>query len=224
MIEFNNYVESYWKYYLSLEMRLMRTEEYVAFDAVNAKTYSVEYLALLQTICSEIDVTGRAIARSYDDSIKKDANITKWGYVVQSHIGHIIQQKTQFVNGNILIPWEKWELEERTSRNGRVYIAYLKDCESPKWWRAYNRVKHARTDVEKDGINYHLANQKNTIDAFAALYILHRLYMLEINPVGYSKIDHSKLFSIPNKDDEDANVDIEVIRLAEKLGWKRRTI
>lgn len=220
MIDFHDYVESYWKYYLSLEKRLMRTEEYVAFDDVNAKAYSVEYLSLLQIVCSEIDVTGRAIAKSYDSNIKKDANIMKWGYIIQQSINGITLQETEFINGESIIPWSKWELEERINKKGNPYIAYAEGNGSPKWWLAYTKVKHARTEVEEGDINYHLANQKNAITAFAALYILHRLYMIEMNPVGYSKIDHSKLFSIPNRDDEDPIVDIEVKQFFKSLGWK----
>ena len=36
------YIKTYWKYYKSLEQRFARTEEFVAFDDVNSKTYSIE--------------------------------------------------------------------------------------------------------------------------------------------------------------------------------------
>ena len=38
----NLYIKTYWKYFRSLEKRLARTEDYVAFDSVNAKAYSIE--------------------------------------------------------------------------------------------------------------------------------------------------------------------------------------
>lgn len=62
------YVKSYWQYYRSLEKRFLKTEEFVAFDKVNSKSYSFEYLTLLQTICSEIDVVAKAVCFHFDNT------------------------------------------------------------------------------------------------------------------------------------------------------------
>ena len=69
-----NYVKIYWQYYRSLEKRFLKTEEFVAFDKVNGKAYSFEFLTLLQTICSEIDVVAKAICCFFDKSfpVKED--------------------------------------------------------------------------------------------------------------------------------------------------------
>ena len=37
-------------------------KEYVSFDKTNFKTFSIEYLKLLEAVCSVIDVIGRVIA------------------------------------------------------------------------------------------------------------------------------------------------------------------
>lgn len=63
MLTFQDLVSQYWKYYLALETRLLETERYVEFDLSNGTVYSMEYMMLFQTICSEIDVVGKAYER-----------------------------------------------------------------------------------------------------------------------------------------------------------------
>ena len=64
--------KSYWNYFLELEEQFLDTKKYVAFDAVNYKTYSLEYLKLLEAVCSEIDVVGKEIAHQIDTSFKRE--------------------------------------------------------------------------------------------------------------------------------------------------------
>lgn len=55
-------VNQYWKYYLALEKAFLETERYVEFDYVkNSNTYSMTYMQLFQSICSEIDVIGKTL-------------------------------------------------------------------------------------------------------------------------------------------------------------------
>ena len=57
------FVRSYWDYYLELEEEFINTKKYVAFEKANGKTYSLEYLKLMQAVCSEIDNVAKYIAR-----------------------------------------------------------------------------------------------------------------------------------------------------------------
>lgn len=197
------YIKTYWKYYKSLEQRFARTEEFVAFDDVNNKTYSIEYLTLLQTICSEIDVVAKAIASHYDPSFNADdSKILKWGYEIQKHLTSITTQTVSFNKEIDLIPWAGWDLEERLNKNNKPYIAYVDGCGSPEWWKAYTSVKHARTTIDDGRVNYQKANQKNVINALAALYVLHRLMMKELDEHAYVLLDKSELFKIPDWYDE----------------------
>lgn len=199
----DRYVKSYWNYYLSLEKRLIRTEEYVAFDEVNSGTYSIEYLALLQATCSEVDVTAKAIDMHHNPSFAANgAGIKKWGYELQRHLPGITEQKVMFLKERELTPWANWTIEQRTNRRSQLFYTYAEHCGSPTWWNAYNRVKHARTTVCESGVNYHLANQENVINALAALYVLHRLMLISLDEDAYALIDRSKLFSISGRNDE----------------------
>ncbi len=199
------YVKLYWKYYLALENRFMRTEEFVSIEEDNYKTYSFEYLSLLQTICSEIDVVAKAICLQFNPSFSiKNATIKSWGYELQKYFKDITIQRISLRREREITPWEKWTLEERISQRGNPYFSYVSGCDSPEWWKAYEKVKHTRTtiDVVAGRVNYQKANLKNVLYALGALYVLHRLMMMQIDEDMYNFIDKSELFLLPERFDE----------------------
>ena len=199
----DRYVKSYWKYYLSLEKRFARTEEYLSFDTGNDKAFSIEYLALLQSICSEVDVAGKAIVSHFEPELRVGkADIRKWGYFLQRHIPKVVDVQISFLRERDIAPWKDWRLEQRTNKKGNLYYAYADGSSSPEWWRAYNKVKHARTSVDGGTINYKLANQRNVIAALAALYALHRLMLIQLDADAYATMERSRLFSMPGRKDE----------------------
>ena len=198
-----NYVKIYWQYYRSLEKRFLKTEEFVAFDKVNGKAYSFEFLTLLQTICSEIDVVAKAICCFFDKSFPvKEAGIQRWGFCLQKEFPNLVSQMIVFRKEIKFMPWDKWTIEERINKNGKPYLAYSEKCGSPFWWKAYNSVKHTRTMIDYGRVNYQKANLNNVLYSLGALYILHRLMMSRIDEEMYFYIDKSELFSIPGKKDE----------------------
>ena len=71
----SQFIKSYWNYYLELEDQLIQTKRFVDFDISNYKTFSIEYLKLLQATCSEIDVVAKIIAfslyRTHPESIHR---------------------------------------------------------------------------------------------------------------------------------------------------------
>ena len=182
---------------------LVRTEEYVAFDQVNSKAYSIEYLTLLQTICSEIDAVSKTILSHFDSDFKtRDIGILKWGYEIQKHFPNITSKDVMFVRAYKIIPWKNWTIEERLDKNNKIYLAYAEGCGSPDWWKAYTAVKHARTAVDDGRVNYHRANQKNVIDALAALYVLHRMMIHTLDENEYLIMDKSTLYRMIGWNDE----------------------
>ena len=77
--------DTYWKYYISLEEEFLDTSKYVEFDYINnGRTYSIEYLKLFQTVCSEIDVVGKALAKELDSTFSptKKTGINEWWYSI----------------------------------------------------------------------------------------------------------------------------------------------
>ena len=94
MIE--QFLKSYWGYFLELEEQLKNTKRYVEFSRANRKAYSVEYLKLYQAVCSEIDVVGKEIACYITPNFKtKDANVKKWGFEVQKQFSSIKDIKSK---------------------------------------------------------------------------------------------------------------------------------
>ena len=80
------FIRSYWSYFIELEKQLISTKRFVDFDKSNNKTFSIEYLKLLQATCSEIDVVAKIMAECFDSSFKSlnNKNIQKWGFVIQT--------------------------------------------------------------------------------------------------------------------------------------------
>lgn len=86
-------------------------------------------------------------------------------------------------------PWDKYRVvkveSQRTDKNGNLkdvtnYNLQPKGYATPKWWNSYNKVKHKRIELDKDGVNYKKANLDNLTNAFAALYLLEFEFMKKI--------------------------------------------
>lgn len=198
-ITISQFIKSYWSYYLELEEQLIQTKRFVDFDISNYKTFSIEYLKLLQAACSEIDVVAKIIAEKYDSNFTKldNKNIQKWGFVLQQHFNDIGEKTACFLNDFYVRPWENWKYEQYNDKNGRVRYRLADKTETPKWWTAYNKVKHERTSHYQSGkTNYCRANLENLISAMAALYILETLFLNEINKEANLHTQKSALFTL----------------------------
>lgn len=164
-------LQDYWRYYIELENQVCKTRRYVSFDSANYGTYSVEYIQLLQAICSEIDVVGKIIAQLSNPEFKVDrnTNINKWGFEVQSVFSCIDTKTIYFDNSVEIVPFYKWKYQKK----GGKKIVLAEGAQNPSWWTSYNSVKHGRTSVDEDDVaNFKRANLKNVIHSLGALYIL----------------------------------------------------
>ncbi len=176
----DTFLKSYWSYYLELENQFVATKKFVEFDISNHATYSIEYLKLFQAVCSEIDVVAKILAEEYDESFKKikNTNIQKWGYYIQLAYPNIESISVLFNRDYTIYPWRNWKYETHTNKKGALSYKLIKGKKTPFWWTAYNNVKHERTSLTMNGkTNYALANQKNLIYSFAALFVLEMLYL-----------------------------------------------
>lgn len=176
----SSFVRNYWDYYLDLEYDFLQTKKYVAFDIYNKDTYSVEYLKLLQAVCSEIDVVAKEISYVLDPAFKLDktTGIQKWGYVLQNKMPRILTDEVVFDHSIRVSPWKNWLYEEYENKKGATRYRLKGSAKTPQWWNAYNCVKHQRTRRSADGhTNFTQANLYNLIHSFAALYILETEYM-----------------------------------------------
>lgn len=205
MSDLNQFIKSYWEYFLELEAQLFETKRFVAFDTANAKAYSIEYLKLYQAVCSEIDVVGKEIAVAINPNFKIDykTNIQKWGYEIQQAFPMIKDTKICFNDDLIIQPYENWEYEKHTTtdKNGiKKTKLRIKDKKNAIiWWRNYNSIKHRRIGLLEGTKNFQLANQNNLIQAYSALFLLETLYVTSFSEFNDSYIGKSKLFKIVQK-------------------------
>ena len=174
----------YWKNFLSIEEEFLQTEKFVAFDVVNYKTYSSNYLKLLLEIGSEVDILAKLLCSvaygkenvntivDYRDCILSSSPEFERIYVVSEDLKEM--------------PWENWSVQ------------------APNWWTAYNKIKHERFgDGNIGGIfqsYYKFANLENVSKALMGLYqleiyVLNFLVKNEGMEEGFSFL-RSSLFSL----------------------------
>lgn len=178
------FVRSYWDYYLELENEFLTTQKYVAFDVYNKNAYSLEFLKLMQTVCSEVDVVSKEIASALDSTFKIDSstNIQKWGYILQNKLPKILSAEVIFNHSIRVKPWDNWAYAQYRNKKNALRYKLVPGTKTPAWWVAYNSVKHQRAQIAEDGyINYTKANLINLIYCFAALFILESEYLATLN-------------------------------------------
>jgi len=182
----------YWKYYISLEKQVKDLEEFIEFDlTINGKVYSFRLLQLLQSICSEIDVVGKVLAKECDSSVSfnRYSNINSWWFVLHNYYETIQIETVEFGKDHIR-PWCNFFVVKKNNRI--VNDPSRNNSNVPDWWTAYNNVKHRRTELNNHGhLNYEYANLTNVITALAGLFILETLLLEKVG----GKVDESVLFS-----------------------------
>ncbi len=153
--EYNTQV---WSFYLCLEKDFIETLNYVQFEDDNLKTYSIEFERLLLAICSEVDVLCKLLCKEYEP-LKTPSKILEYAEILCSY-------------------YEFSSCEVCFERNGEIFKPFdgLTTEDTPSWWKAYNKVKHKRTD----GNNYKEGNLENVYKSLAALYALNRCYCKNI--------------------------------------------
>ena len=205
-INAKTFVKSYWNYYLELEHQFCDIRRYVDFSNKNNNTFSMEFLKLLQAVCSEIDVVAKVIA-SYIDNNFKGSRINEWGYALQQKFPEIKDLKAIFNDDYEIQPWKNWEYvkEEQEIKKGenkgkkRMIIKLNNKCKNPIWWTAYNKSKHERTSpYNNSNINYNRANLKNVVSAFGALFVLETIFRIYIFKKENISVNFasSRLFSL----------------------------
>ena len=215
-MDIKTFAKSYWNYYLELEERMEETRRFIEYDENNFKTYSSNYLMLFQAVCSEIDVVGKELAAYFNNSFDEEEGtkpINRWWYEIQDNLTDVFRE-IEFSEAYQLYPWDKYrvvKVSTTQNRNGKQVnvtnynlqpktdgITYA----TPKWWNAYNKVKHKRLKTDDDGINYKKANLLNLSNAFAALYLLEFEFMKKIGTVQErTRCGQSQLFGMGDLQD-----------------------
>lgn len=187
-----DFVNKYWNYYMQLENDFFSFEAYCSIDNDNDDCFSTRYLQLFLSICGEIDTICKTFCKKLDNSLNtNNCRITDYIKILNANYTTFAEEKIKLNNYKYLSfkPWEN-----------------LKSDSSPDWWKEYNLVKHHRDELTDGKENYKLANQKNTIQALCALYILIEYWISDIfnHDPTYSNIImptlKSKKFTLENWD------------------------
>lgn len=187
----------YWKYYLNLENDFLATEKYVAIEASNKNAFSIEYMKILQMVCSEVDVVTKSFCKEIDASFKED-KINHYCKKITTKYVDFPKDSVRFLLCNIdLKPWDGWTFVDKVTKDGKNIVT----SQNPSWWRNHNQIKHSRTSFDGGKQNYKKANQNNVINALAALFQV-EMYFYNLladneNLERKTPLPKSKLFSIP---------------------------
>lgn len=146
----------YANYFAMLEDRLFNTERYVACEQDNLKTYSLEFVSIINE-CGGL-INGFCVELCNLEEHKKDE------YDIRDYKNYIIKHYNQYIENIVycgrftLMPWQRLKSETGNS---------------PKWWGIYNSIKHGGSAQFKE------ANLENTISCMAGMFSLLCMYDIE---------------------------------------------
>jgi len=150
----------HWRYFLALEQDVERTTRFVEPHPSNYRTFSIEFVRLILSACSEVDVVAKVICQSIDSAAPAD-NMDQYRAVIHKAYAHIhkaIVQVPRF--GLFMEPWKEWG----TNAN-------------PGWWKDHQLIKHQRHK------HFAQADLEHCIVSVAGLFSL-ALYLCRDDRVG----------------------------------------
>ncbi len=145
------FLSKYWRYYLNIENDVINLEKYITFDKRNYRCFSVEFIKIIQVICSEIDVILHLITSK--------GNMNGYKEFLSNDIRYKCIQKSK----------------TQLKLNKEIQLSPFKLLKKDKgldWWGSYNDIKHHRQDHD----NFVKANLYNVLTSLSALYFLECLY------------------------------------------------
>ncbi|MEJ5996449.1 hypothetical protein WG904_18620 [Pedobacter sp. Du54] len=155
----------FWDYFLALEEDFTSIEKIIPVDPQNTNTFSITYMKILFSICSEIDVVFKEFIEynQWYSFTVNDGNIGKYKDIINLNLQDFSNEIIVFSKNIELKPFVNWKQNKK-----------------PDWWKDYNDLKHKRTLTNNGIENYKKANQKNILDALGALYQLEMYFYKSI--------------------------------------------
>lgn len=179
MNEIRDFFKRYYTYYLALEADFLSTERFVSIDPDNNKTFSVEYIKQLQSICSEVEVVSKYICSIINPNEKCENFADCCKIIIDSNpLFHRASTKVPQMEELLIVPFLNWSYTIVTDKKGEKHI----NPNNPEWWIKHNKIKHNRQGIDPDTkiAYYKYANQRNVLYALAALYILNSYIIFEL--------------------------------------------
>ena len=140
----------HWNYFLALQNDLAEVSRYIEFDKPNYKTYSIELSHLLLASASEVDVVAKGICKYLEPS-SSPKNINEYRGIITKKLPDFSKEHVYVPRFNINFrPWINWTKKNKTN---------------PLWWKAYNDVKHNRSE------QFANANLKHVLNSMGGLLV-----------------------------------------------------
>lgn len=156
-MEFIDFKNVYWNYYLQIEEDFLETTPYCTVDECNDNTFSIKYLQLHLTICSEIDTICKTFCKELDSSL----DLNSCG--IMDYLSIFNRYYPSFAGETVSLHGHKYRVMQPWKGIDKDHI--------PNWWNVYNSIKHRRDAVKNNKKNYEYASQKNILQALGALYV-----------------------------------------------------
>ena len=139
----------HWRYFLTLEEDIERTTRFVEPDPANFATYSVEFVRLILSTCSEVDVVAKVLCAQIDPT-RTVKGMDDYRPVITTKYPKLHTSKISVDRFDLTFePWKEWGAGV-----------------SPAWWRDHQKVKHERHQ------HFALADLDRCLNAAAGLFCL----------------------------------------------------
>jgi hypothetical protein len=139
----------HWVLFETIEDDLHEYSRYLEFHRDNFQAFSVNFVRLYLSICSEIDVVLKLLCERIDPAAQRK-NIDDYRKTIVAKFPNFHRVRVWIRPLNcVASPWKAWSKGE-----------------NPSWWRSYNQVKHERNRYFRD------ANLRNVLESSTALLVV----------------------------------------------------
>jgi hypothetical protein len=143
--------DTHWVFFETIDEDLHAYSRYLEFHDKNFSAFSINFVRLYLSICSEVDVVAKMICSS-SDTLPKRPNIEDYRKIIIGRHPDFGSIRVTIRPMQLIIrPWGEW---------------YDTKDLNPEWWNGYNAVKHHRDK------SYYLANLQNVLHSAAGLLVL----------------------------------------------------
>lgn len=160
----------YYNFFYSLEDKFHQISKFVEIERRNFHVNSGEIAMTLMSACSEFEVVSKKLCSLLNPNFNHKTKMPGILAMIQKECPNLLSQK-------VSLTYFKIELKP---------LKIEKGMNIPFWWRAYNNVKHNRSE------NYRSANIINLINSLSALSIVNHYYLWRLNHAGKS-LDAARL-------------------------------
>ena len=125
-MERKEFINKHWRYYLLLEDKFIQTFQFVEPNEENFKTFSNEFVLLIQSIGVELDLVFKQFCEL--DLDKR--------YTINNYYANVIQKFPDICDNDIGVKDLGFQI--------KPFYGWEKDAPSKslQWWEAYNCIKH----------------------------------------------------------------------------------